>query len=338
MHTVIVGGGLAGVKMAKELSRYPNQYVVLVTKSKKLHGKFDYRSILPEKNITIINDTLVSLDYERKNILCESQKLHYDSLILTLGSVSKKLPFQPQNVPLSYIGGYTDIEKALDKVRDDLNLKSHAHQKYAVIGAGVTGIELAGQVAELVGRNQQKVFIIEKEHRILPSRSLAISQKAQKQLAKLGVKTVASSQITHIADGYISIPHYRISLENVFWATGLQGHPFFKKYPEIFTLDATSEPVVNDYFEAYRNIYVLSVTSVTNTSIDKKVRFLARYLTSGNKYVPKPNISDEQLFAIGKDWAHYSRQKLNISGRLVRRVKDQQDKIYQNIKSGDNQS
>ena len=103
---------------------------------------------------------------------------------------------------------------------------------FVIVGAGPTGVELAGAMAEIarqvmpqdfraIDTKATRILLLEGVDRVLPTYPPELSAKAQKQLEKLGVEVRTGAMVTDIADEYVMIGDERIDAENVFWAAGV---------------------------------------------------------------------------------------------------------------------
>ncbi|HEY0333062.1 MAG TPA: NAD(P)/FAD-dependent oxidoreductase [Stenotrophomonas sp.] len=107
---------------------------------------------------------------------------------------------------------------------------------FAIVGGGPTGVELAGTLAEIahhtlknefrhIDSRMAKVRLIEAGPRVLPSFPPELTDKAQRQLTRLGVEVVTGTPVTHIdADGYRLGDQY-VPAHTVVWAAGVAASP-----------------------------------------------------------------------------------------------------------------
>jgi NADH dehydrogenase len=120
-------------------------------------------------------------------------------------------------------------------------VKRDAFLTFVVVGAGPTGVEMAGQIAELareVLRNEYRtadttrarVLLLEALPRILSTYSTRLSASAERQLLSLGVTPRLSTPVVEIGDGYVELEppgreRERIEAHTVIWAAGVRASP-----------------------------------------------------------------------------------------------------------------
>jgi NADH dehydrogenase len=107
---------------------------------------------------------------------------------------------------------------------------------FVIVGAGPTGVELAGAMAEIARKNLPKEFrridtrntrvlLVEGMDRVLPGYPDDLSDKAKKQLEALGVEVRLNTFVTDIGNDSITAGDETIPARNVFWAAGVEASP-----------------------------------------------------------------------------------------------------------------
>ena len=105
-----------------------------------------------------------------------------------------------------------------------------------MVGAGPTGVELAGALAEIgrhtlakdfhaVDPTDARVILVEGRDRVLPPYTPELSAEAKRQLEKLGVEVRLNSIVTEIDGRGVSIGDERVEARTVLWAAGVQASP-----------------------------------------------------------------------------------------------------------------
>lgn len=259
---VIIGGGFAGIALANKLKNKKVQ-VVLIDKH-NYHtfqpllyqvatggleaGSIAYplRKVIQEYDDFYFRLTSVKeIDTENQKISSEIGDLHYDYLVIATGSKT------------NYFGN-KDIERysmAMKTIPQSLNIRSfilenfeqavlttdkadkEALMNFVLVGAGPTGVELAGALAEMKKAILQKDYpdldiskmqinLIQSESRVLNTMSEKSSAAAEKFLTKLGVKTWTNLRVLNY-DGRTVTTNQDISFETatVIWTAGVQGAP-----------------------------------------------------------------------------------------------------------------
>src|SRR5262249_27989962 len=111
-----------------------------------------------------------------------------------------------------------------------------AYLTFIVVGAGPTGVELAGALTEIarhtMARNfrhfdpsSARVILSEGKGRVLPTKPPDLSPPAQKQLERLGVEVITNAIVTEVDDQHVAIGEQRLDTRTVLWAAGVQASP-----------------------------------------------------------------------------------------------------------------
>lgn len=261
-HVVIVGGGFAGLYAAKALSRAPVRVTLIDRRNHHLFQPLLYqvataglsaidigapiRQILRRsRNTTVLMAHVVGVDMASRRVsLSTGRSIDYDYLIIAAGASH------------SYFGhgdwqriapGLKTIEDALEIRRRILVAFERAEMEedaatrqawltFVVIGAGPTGAELAGAVAELARHtlvsefrrfdsSQARILLLEGGKRVLPSYSPDLSARARRQLERLGVEVQTEALVTEIDASGVRVGQRRIAARTVLWAAGVEASP-----------------------------------------------------------------------------------------------------------------
>lgn len=258
-HVVIVGGGFAGLWAARGLRRanvritlvdrcnhhlfQPLLYQVATAGLSAVDIAAPLRHILCEQaNVTVLMAEAVSVDRVANKIyLAQGDALSFDFLLLASGSThayfghDEWAPFAPGLKTLDdavairrrVFGAFEQAElHATDSaVRD-------AWLNFVVIGAGPTGVELAGTLIEIarhtlrpefrnIDTSHARVQLVEAGPRVLATFPPELSAKAQVQLERLGVEVLTDSPVTHVDASGVAIGARHIEARTVLWAAGV---------------------------------------------------------------------------------------------------------------------
>ena len=107
---------------------------------------------------------------------------------------------------------------------------------FVVVGAGPTGVELAGAISDIAGRHLTKEFrsidprksriiLLEGGPRVLPSYPEDLSASAERQLKEMGVEVRTSAMVTNIEDGAVWIGKEKIPASVILWGAGVSASP-----------------------------------------------------------------------------------------------------------------
>ncbi len=258
-HVVIVGGGFAGLNVAKALGNRKEVRVTLIDKnnfqlfqpllyqvamSALNAGEIAYplRIILSKyKNVTVLKGIVKTVDPHNKTVFTDFGTMQYDYLVLCCGA---KHHYFGHNEWEEFAPGLKTIAQAAEIRRRVMEAFENAERTqdqaekrklltFVIVGGGPTGVELAGSVGEMnryflskyyknIDSTLTRIFIVHSAERILQSFSQELSVKATRALEKLGVQVWSCSRVTHIdADG-IQVGNERIEAGTVLWAAGVR--------------------------------------------------------------------------------------------------------------------
>jgi NADH dehydrogenase len=261
-HVVIVGAGFGGLAAAKRLAGsdvdvtlvdrrnhhvfQPLLYQVATAALSPADIAGPIRAIFSSApNVRVILDEVTRVDPSAHRVLLSGGKLlHYDRLILATGARHSYLGHDDWAVHAPGLKSIEDalairrkVLLALERAETETNRRRReALLTFVVIGAGPTGVEMAGAIAELARRSVSRdfrsispkcsrVILIEAGERVLPSFPANLSDKAKSSLERLGVEVRLKAPVTDIGDGYVDVGNDLISARTVIWAAGVQASP-----------------------------------------------------------------------------------------------------------------
>ena len=197
-----------------------------------------------QANVTVLLGDVYSIDPVARRVLVGERTLDYDYLIVAAGAMHAYFghddwtPHAPGlktlddalNVRARILKAFECAEMTTDPLARD------AWLTFAVIGAGPTGAELAGTLAEIarhtlaqefrhIDPRSAKVLLIEAGNRVLPGFSPGMSAKAAAQLTRLGVSVRTGRPVTHIGDDFVALGDERITARTILWAAGVAASP-----------------------------------------------------------------------------------------------------------------
>lgn len=258
---VIIGGGFGGLSTAKRL-RNSNVDVILIDKTN--HYLFQpllyqvataalspgdvaqpIRSILRHStNLHVLMQTVLHIDTSERLIVHDGGVIQYDHLVLAPGARHSYFGHPEWEVAAP---GLKDLNDAL-LIRERLLTTFERAERerdvvarrraltFVIIGAGPTGVELAGAIAEIstktmlpdfpaLTRDDVRVLLVDAAPRVLTAFSENLSAKALASLHDLGVEVQLSTPVTDVrADGVQTGDEFIYST-NVIWAAGNQASP-----------------------------------------------------------------------------------------------------------------
>ncbi len=262
-RVLIIGGGFAGLNLAKDLCDSDFQVTLIDKRNHHLFQPLLYqvataglspaeitmplRRILSACNNTeVIFAELSWIDAAEKRVhLTEGGTIDYDFLVLATGSVPSYFRNDSWE---QYAPSLKSIEEAVEFRKrilvafeeaesDRAQGKGVEDLQFIVIGGGPTGVELAGAIAELasttlpqdyrrIDTRQTRVILLEGGPRLLPSFDAKLSEKARQSLEVLGVQVHLEAMVVDVQKNTIALKDGRQFRHTAaFWAAGIRASP-----------------------------------------------------------------------------------------------------------------
>jgi NADH:ubiquinone reductase (H+-translocating) len=268
-RVVIVGAGFGGLNAAQKLAGAPVSITVIDRKNHHTFQPLLYqvataglspgeiaspiRSILSHhKNIEVLMAEVTGFDLERHVVQTamqnEPQEIPYDYLVVGAGASHAYFGHDEWQ---ALAPGLKTIEDALEIRRRVLLAFELAERRaaagegseplnFVVVGAGPTGVELAGTLAEIcrhaladdfraIDPRRARIHLIEGGPHVLPAYPEDLSRSALAQLQRLGVEVQTSTMVTKIEPGAIYMGDARMNAAVILWAAGVAASPLGKK-------------------------------------------------------------------------------------------------------------
>src|SRR5262245_53860023 len=262
---VIIGGGFGGLRAAKLLGKQPVEVTLIDRKNHHTFQPLLYqvatallspgeialpirRVLRPYKNVKVVLGEVIGFDHENRVVnLRDGSEVPYDYLIVAAGARH------------SYFGreewehaapGLKTIEDAVEIRRRVLLAFETAERKavvtgmpepvvFAVIGAGPTGVELAGAIADIarqtladdfkmIDTKKARVLLFEHSSHVLATFAEELSERAERHLRELGVEVFTHSLVEEIELGRIKVGDEWIKCDVTLWGTGVSASPLGK--------------------------------------------------------------------------------------------------------------
>lgn len=258
-HVVVVGGGFGGLQAVHDLAGSGVRNTLIDQRNHHLFQPLLYQAattILPiseiawplrrllrhRKDVTTMMAKVNGIDTQKKQVLLqEGQPVSYDTLILATGARHSYFghdDWEPYAPGLKTLEDATNIRRrvlaafeAAECATDPAERK--ALMTFAVIGAGPTGVELVGIIAELAQRilppefrnidtHEARVLLVEAGPKVLNAFPDTLSDYANKALKDLGVEVLTGQPVTACDATGITINDEKIPTNTIIWAAGVQ--------------------------------------------------------------------------------------------------------------------
>ena len=279
-HVVIVGGGFGGLYCAKALKNAPVRVTLIDRRNFHLFQPLLYQvataSLSPSdiahpiravlrhhRNTEVWMAEVADIDVAQKQVILDEGVVPYDYLVLATGATH------------AYFGHdeWAEVAPGLKTVDDAVELRRrflHAFEEaereadeqarraqltFVIIGAGATGVELAGAMAEIarktipkdfraIDTTSARILLLEGGPRVLSTYPEDLSAKAQRHLERLGVQVRTNALVTNVEPEAVCIGAERIAAHNIFWAAGVAASPLGAHVDA--KLDRAGRVLVND--------------------------------------------------------------------------------------------
>jgi NADH dehydrogenase len=265
-HVVIVGGGFGGVSAARALARAPVRVTLMDRSNHHLFQPLLYqvatatlgpsdvaspiRQILRHQRnarVALVEVTGVDADARRVSFTAPDgsrQSVSYDYLVLATGvrqSYFGNDEFAQFAPGLKSLNDATAIRAKLLGALEvaELEPDTSRHRDlltFVLVGAGPTGVEMAGAMAEMmrgtlrsdfrrVDTGSARIVLVEGAPRILPSFAESLSQRAHRRLARMGVEIRTGVRVEQVDAEGVIVAGQRIASRIVLWTAGVAPSP-----------------------------------------------------------------------------------------------------------------
>jgi len=263
-QVVIVGGGFGGLTATQSLYGQAMDIVLIDRTNHHLFQPLLYqvataalsagdiasplRTILQsQRNVRILMNEVVAVDRAKRIVRLMDTEVPFDYLILAPGSRHSYFGKEQWG---TFAPGLKTLADALN-VREHMLLSfehaerlqptpaAHRYLTFVIVGAGPTGVELAGAIAEiarasilpdfpLIQSSDIRIILIEAGGRILLGFDGSLAAKAQRVLTDLGVDVRLNTRVTEVNERGVSAGGQFIDTANVIWAAGNEASPLVR--------------------------------------------------------------------------------------------------------------
>ena len=264
-RVVIIGGGFGGLYAAQALKRAPVRITVVDRRNFHLFQPLLYqvatgglspgeiasplRGVLNrQRNTAVLLAEVIDLDPAAYRVVFSDGEIEYDTLIVAAGATHHYFghaEWAPLAPGLKTIEDATEIRRrilwAFEAAEREVDPERRAAWlTFVIIGAGPTGVELAGALSEIathtlardfrtINPSDARIILIEGAARALPPYSPALSAKAAAALERIGVQLRTGALVTAITPESVTVRagerSESIATRTVLWAAGVQASP-----------------------------------------------------------------------------------------------------------------
>lgn len=296
---IVVGGGFGGLSAAKVLAQHSDLVDVYLV-DKRNHHLFQpllyqvataglspsdiaipIRAVFSEqRNVNVFLEEVTSVDFTTSTLKTKNTTFNYDYAVFACGSSHSYFGNEQWE---KFAPGLKTLEMAIEIRRRILSAFEAAEKEFdpdmqkkwltfVVVGAGPTGVEMAGAISEIARQTMIKdfrnlkiedtrIFLVEGGQRVLASFHQDLSQEAKNDLESIGVTCLLSSKVTEINDDGVMIKtgdiNEFINAKTVVWAAGVKAN-LLNKTMQV-ELDNAGRVIIDEHLNVknFSNAYVI---------------------------------------------------------------------------------
>lgn len=260
-HVVIVGGGFGGLACAKKLAGADVRITLIDRRNHHLFQPLLYqvataalapsdiaeplRGILArQRNVEVRLAEVVGIDASAQQLtLSDGETVDWDYLVLAAGARTSWFGNDwSEDAPgLKTLSDALSLRRRLLSAFEQAEWTDDPEERrrlltFAVVGAGPTGVEVAGAIAEIahttlrgdfrhIEAERARVLLVEAAPDVLGTFDPSLRAKAAKQLTDLGVELRTGQKVEQVEDGVLTVDGERIEAAAIVWAAGVRGSP-----------------------------------------------------------------------------------------------------------------
>ena len=261
-HVVVIGGGFAGLETVHRLAGADVRITIVDRRNHHLFQPLLYQVATASlatseiawpirhlfrrrSDVTTLLAEVTGIDTIRREVaLSTGETLHYDTLVIATGATHAYFghdDWEPYAPGLKTLEDATTIRRRILTAFERAEAETDPERRaalltFVVIGAGPTGVELAGTIAELaratlpkefrrIDTRTARVVLVEAGPRILPSFDADLATYAHDELQRIGVDVRTGAPVTACTPEGVVIGEERLPAATVIWAAGVRASP-----------------------------------------------------------------------------------------------------------------
>ena len=303
MKIVIVGGGFAGINLAKELTNVPEIEVILVDKNnynffppliyqvataflEPSSISYPFRKFFAgKKNLRFRLAEVLRVNPEQNTVILDDGELTYDYLVFATGAETSFFGMenvQKNAIPMKTLNDSIEMRnKLLQNMEQAVITKNiRERRKYLTIviaGGGPTGVEVSGMLSEMrngvlrkeypeLSTSASKIYLVDGGNALLSPMSEASQKDTYDALTKMGVTVLLNTRVTDYKDDLVYFANGEtIPTKNLIWAAGITAKKFEGLPDECY---GRGQRMITDAYNQVNlthNIFAIGDTSIMIT-------------------------------------------------------------------------
>lgn len=299
---VVVGAGYAGVltakKVAKKFKKNPDVEITIIDKNPfhtmltELHEvaasrvdeesiRMDLKKIFAGRRVNVKLDTVKTIDFDKKEVVGANETYPYDYVVIASGSKPTYFGVPGAKENTFTLWSYDDAVRLRDHIHDvfhraacEPNLeKRRKLLTFHVIGAGFTGVEMIGELAEYVPVLCHKLSIDPKDvslvnvdgmSRTVPILPEKLSNKVERRLVKMGVRVELNAFVGGVGEDYVEYKRgdavIREEANTVIWTAGIESQDIATESGKALEAAQRGGRIETDSYlraKAHENVFVV---------------------------------------------------------------------------------
>ena len=361
-RVVIIGGGFAGLRAARALRSAPVDVTLIDRRNYHLFQPLLYqvatgslspgqiaapiRSVLSrQKNTRVLMGDVVDIDPAGKRVvLADGAAFEYDSLIVAAGSQTS---YYGHDVWQQWAPGMKSIEEATN-IRHKILYAFEAAERltdpaerqawlrFVIVGAGATGVELAGAIAEIarqtlkndfrsIRSQDAEIVLLDGAPRVLMSFPEDLAQKAAGSLARLGVRVKTGVMVKNIDHDGVTVESHgvtdRLESKTVIWAGGVTVPPLGRTLAHRTSAETDRGGRIKVTPEltipSCPDIYVVGDLALASGPAGKPLPGLAQVAMQGGTYAAKAIVRKVEGTKPLPPFKYFDKGELAVIGRAA---------------------
>ena len=261
-HIVVVGAGFAGLTVVQQLRRAPVRITLIDRRNHHLFQPLLYqvataalapgdiaepirRIVERQANVSVRLGEVSHIDVQSQRVHLGDEHIPYDTLVLATGATHHYFgndAWAAHAPGLKTIGDALAIRRRVLSAYEQAEWTTDPTQRatlltFVVIGAGPTGVELAGALKQIATYTLKREFrkidpaadtrvvLIEAGPAVLGGFTQPLPARARQQLEGLGVQVLTGAPVEEVDEGGVRVGGTRIDAGTVLWAAGVKASP-----------------------------------------------------------------------------------------------------------------